>query len=287
MKTKYLVTGATGLLGSTLVKLLNAKHECFIECKREDIGLSKNATEISNILEASGCNVLIHCAANTNVEQCEVEQEECFKANYLWPEVLASICNRLGIKFVFISSTGIYGSYKNDAYTELDDVSPTTAHHTAKYKAESSVALYCPNSLIIRTGWLFGGDAHTKKNFIANRIKEAKNSDGVIYSDTRQKGNPSYVVDVAERILLLIQEQRCGVYNCVSEGTASRFEYVREIIALSSESTRVEKFEGEFKRVAKVSPNESALNYKMNLLGYPKMRHWRDALSEYITKSKL
>ncbi|MBL4284425.1 SDR family oxidoreductase [Vibrio fluvialis] len=287
MKFRYLISGSSGLLGSALLKEIESLDGYVSTIERNYFLESPNFDKLKERIKDYKCNVFIHCAANTNVEECEINANDCYRDNYLVPEIIAGICSELSIKLVFISSTGIYGSHKNVPYTEIDKVNPTTVHHKAKFKAECSCQKLCPNSLIIRTGWLFGGETTNKNNFVVNRIKEARSSEGMIFSDPYQKGNPSSVYDVSKRILELIENNTCGIYNCVNNGVASRYEYVKAIIDASSVSVTVNKTKSPFKRTAKVSHNESAVNFKMDLLGYPRMRNWKEALEDYIRERKL
>ncbi|HHG3484929.1 TPA: NAD(P)-dependent oxidoreductase [Vibrio parahaemolyticus] len=285
MKRKYLISGATGLLGASILNEIKKNNGHVEVIEKKIITIPLNLDCLIKSIRDSKCDVFIHCAANTNVDYCEINLDECYKVNYLLPEILSGICFSLGIKFVFISSTGIYGETKKTPYTELDEPNPTTVHHNSKYQAEKTCRITCPNSLIIRTGWLFGGDFSSKKNFVVNRIKEAKQTEGIIYSDPYQIGNPTSVYDVSERILLLIEKDISGIYNCVNTGVASRYEYVKEIISLSNLPVKVEQLSSKFDRIAKVSNNESAENYKMDLLGLPKMRGWKESLKYYINEN--
>lgn len=279
---KIALTGSNGLLGSQLFRQALQDGLKVTKISREQLQLSSNLDVIRNHIKQIEFDVLIHCAANTNVEQCEIEPEQCFIDNTLLTDILAQLCQELGKKMVFISSTGIYGNYKESPYIEYDQPQPTTVHHSSKYQAELAVINQLQNHLIIRTGWLFGGDWNMPKNFVANRIKEALASDGKMLSDAIQMGNPTYVSDVAQRILEMLNNNHVGVYNCVNQGTATRYEYVKEIIALANIDTQVEPSKVKFERKAKVSFNESAKNLKMNSFGYPDLPHWKVSLKKYI-----
>ncbi|KGR34528.1 dTDP-4-dehydrorhamnose reductase [Vibrio campbellii] len=279
---KIALTGSNGLLGSQITYQASQEELVVTKISREQLELSSGLNNIRSFFEQIEFDVLIHCAANTNVEQCEVEPEQCFIDNTLLTEVLAQLCNELGKKMVFISSTGIYGNYKDQPYTEYDSPQPTTAHHSSKYQAEQAVINQLQNYLIIRTGWLFGGEWNMPKNFVANRIKEALSSDGKIISDATQMGNPTYVGDVAKRILDMVRGNNIGIYNCVNQGTATRYEYVKEVVSLANIDIQVEPSHVKFARKANVSFNESARNLKMNSIGYVDLPHWKVSLKVYI-----
>lgn len=277
------VTGSKGMLGSEVMNVAKfSGHEAF-GFSRDELSHTTSLKDTVHLLSSLSIDVLIHCAANTNVELCEKEPELCWIENSLFTETLAIASETLGIKLVFISSTGVYGNWKSTPYLEYDDALPTTVHHRSKYYAEKFIKNYNKNSLIIRTGWLFGGNWYSSKNFVANRIREAKKSSGEITSNITQVGNPTYTKDVVETIIELLDIGYAGVFNCVSEGVASRYEYVAEIVRIANVDVEVlPASKKKFSRQAKVSDNESAVNFKLNHLGIKKMRPWKDSLKEYI-----
>ncbi|MGF1721721.1 NAD(P)-dependent oxidoreductase [Vibrio kyushuensis] len=282
------VTGSTGMLGSEVVKAISSSGYEPLSLTRSKLSNHTSLEEVVKLLSTLNLKVLIHCAANTNVEFCEEQPESCWIENSLFSEILATATEKLGIKLVFISSTGLYGDWKATPYIEYDKVSPTTVHHKSKYSAENFIKSHNKDYLIIRTGWLFGGNWQSKKNFVANRIVEAKASDGIIYSNATQVGNPTYALDVASTIVELITLEYVGLFNCVSEGTASRHEYVAEILRIAQIDVKVLPAEkNTFNRLAKVSDNESATNFKLNALGIGTIRSWQDGLKKYLLERNL
>lgn len=283
---RILLTGATGLLGTAIVREARALGWQCDAMSRHDALASKPEVLAKTI---TGYDVLIHAAANTDVEACEISPETCYRDNFLLTEVLAAATVLADARFVFVSSTGVYGVAKNEPYREYDNASPTTHHHRSKILAENSVLLANHKNLIVRTGWLFGGDVSNRKNFVARRIEEAekaRQNKVSLSANCEQYGVPSSVNDVAKRILLLVADRRCGVFNCVNEGSASRFEYVRAVLEIAGIDVDVVPVSASsFNRRAAVSPNEMGMNWKMQSLGYAPLPHWRDSLAEYIDRN--
>ncbi len=281
---KILVTGSNGMLGSNLVKLLPYNEIIGYDRLKLDV------TDIENcktILENEKPNIIIHTAAYTDVEGCETRVNKTYKVNTLGTQNLVNCCIGKDILFIYISSTGIYGTSKKDSYNEFDEVKPTTVHHKSKYEAEKIVQNHLSKYLIIRTGWLFGGDKTHSKNFVFKRYLESKNKD-MIFSDDSQIGNPTYIKELVKQINILIKNNQYGMFNCVNEGQSiSRYDYVKKIIDFFSQDCKVEKAEKDiFNRVAKVSHNESAVNYKLKLLDLNVMTSWENALEQYIKELK-
>lgn len=280
---KVLLTGASGLLGT-------ACHALFIRQGVEVETLSRNAAWALAyqrcVKGLASAEVLIHAAANTNVEQCELEPDDCYRDNYLLTEGLAGVCAVASIPMVYISSTGVYGEGQNEPYREYSEVSPTTHHHRAKWLGEQAVLTAARANLVIRTGWLFGGDFANPKNFVARRLEEATRAAAAgkpLFSNAEQHGCPTFIGDVADRLHMLIRDNQRGLFNLVNEGTASRLDYVRAIVASAGLTVPVEAATAaSFQRRAKVSSNEMAINWRFAALGLASLPCWQDSLDRYI-----
>ena len=135
----------------------------------------------------------------------------------------------------------------------------------------------------MRTGWLYGGDKTHSKNFVYKRFLEASKNE-VIYSDNTQMGNPTYVIDFVKQIEVLLEKRCYGIFNCINAAKSiSRYDYVKRIVELFDINCNVEVASSDmFKRIAPVAKNESAINYKLDLLNLNVMREWQEALNEYI-----
>ena len=279
---KILVTGASGLIGSTLCKYLTERGQDVEIFDRDAFSFNKK-TRNMKALEKFDC--IVHAGANTDVEICESEPANCYRDNTLLTEILANGASRGNCKFVYISSTGVYGNEKcDDPYTEFDAVKPTTHHHNSKWLGECAVRQYCSDFLILRAGWIFGGSPHNSKNFVARRIEEAISSaKNQIFSNYRQIGAPTFAGDFVSRLYEMVIADEVGVFNLVNERTASRFEYVSKIIELAGIDVEVLPISPDsFNRKANVPDNESAIALKLTQLGYPKLPEWPDSLKSYI-----
>lgn len=281
---RILVTGADGMLGSSLMRGFSG-HDLIPLLEREcDI---TDAAAVAAALEQASPDVIIHTAALTDVESCEKDRDRTVLVNVTGTENLIRGAAGSGATFVYISSTGIYGNHKQEPYTELDEVRPTTVHHQSKHEAEQRVIASTSQHLVLRIGWLFGAAPDHPRNFIVQRYREARDR-GFIYSDDSQTGNPTSADNVARQLQYLIENRLYGVFNCVDRNPATRLEYVRSIIELSGLRCRVEVAPpGYFKRVAPVSPNESAVNERLGSMDAEMMEDWRDSLASYMKSLEL
>jgi dTDP-4-dehydrorhamnose reductase len=279
---KILITGSSGILGSSLCSYFSQQGEQ-VETLNRNIFSWTSHDENIKILKGIDC--VIHAAANTDAEACELNPENCYKDNTLFTERLCFATSQLDCKFVYVSSTGIYGTDKLlDPYTEYDNIRPTTHHHQSKWLGENAVNKYVKNSLIVRAGWLFGGDVTSPKNFVARRIEEAVNSrNKQIHSNIEQRGVPTFVRDFCSRLDALIKNGEVGTFNLVNSGTASRFDYVSKIIEFAQLDVQVYPISSTaFGRIANVSNNETAIPLKMLQMGYEPLPEWTESLEIYI-----
>lgn len=282
---KVLLTGSHGLLGQALMQAMQSRGYAVQPLQRDAIWAA-TPHHLSDMV--AGQSLLIHAAANTHVEQCEQQPQTCYRDNLLLTELLASAASNHAVPMVFVSSTGIYGTAQKEPYCEYDTALPTTHHHRSKYLAEQAVLRHSPHNLIVRTGWLFGGRFDNPKNFVARRLEElqrAVQSGQPVHSNAEQFGSPSGCTDVALRLLELAEQGRSGVFNCVNTGRASRHNYVQEIGRLAGiDAPVLPSAANTFNRVANVSFNEAAYNWKMNAMGLPPMPDWQQALAVTVAQ---
>ena len=273
---RVVLAGAGGMLGSAFRKRLSGAD--LVCLGREGLDVSR-PRELRERIASLSPALVINCAADTNVEAAEDDPRQAYAVNALLPELLAGACGRAGARFLHFSSTGCYGDWKRTPYGDYDPLRPTTVHHAAKAAGEEAVRRALPESLILRLGWLYGGDAQHRKNFVWARIAEAREA-GTVFSDPHQTGTPTHVEDVVTQSLRLLEEEVSGTLNCVAGGSASRFDYVLRILQSAGLSTRL--LPRRFERRAPVSPNEAASNDKLALLGLNVMPGWEDALARYV-----
>lgn len=279
---KVLLTGGSGILGSAISKSLKSNGVDVQLYSRTSFSWSKNIENVNFFLDF---DCIIHAAANTNVEACESDPQSCYLDNTLLTERLANSAEQAGCKFVYISSTGIYGSSKEaEPYTEYDAVMPTTHHHASKWLGEKAVNSHCSNPLILRAGWIFGGAPENPKNFVARRIEEAINAKfKKIQSNSQQRGVPTFANDFAFKLCEMLKRDEIGTFNIVNQGFASRMEYVTRILEIAEIDVEILPTQSDaFERMAKVSANETAVGLKLSQLRYAPLPHWETSLKRYI-----
>ena len=276
LMARILVTGAGGLLGSTFSSLLGERMVATLG--RADLDATR-PEDVAASITAPAPDIVINCAAHTDLEAAERDPTADWLANAELPGLVADACRRIGARLVHFSSTGCYGAWRTTPYVEDDEMRPTTAHHRAKAAGEQRVAAAGGDWLILRTGWLYGGDAGQPKNFVWRRLVEAL-SKVEMMSDATQRGCPTHAIDVANQTIDLLEANARGIFNVVAQGDASRFEYVDRIVRTGGLACKVRPGPA-FARLAPVSPNEMALNRRLETTGLLKMPNWGEALDAY------
>lgn len=270
------------MLGADLAETSAAAGHDVIATSRETLDVT-SLEGVQHAVTSMRPDCVVHCAAVTNVEECERNPELAYSANTLATWNVALACARADIPIVYVSSCGVFDGTKADLYTEFDTPAPRTHHHRSKFLGEQHVATHCRKHFIVRPGWLFGGSVVHKKNFVAARRREAL-ANPVMVSAKDRFGSPTYTVDFANQVLHLIASEAYGTYHVVNLGLASRFEYVSEVIRTLSLPNEVKPVASDFfPRGAPVPVWEALDNTCLRMRGLLLMRPWQEALAEYVS----
>lgn len=277
---RVLVTGAAGMLGSEFVSVLQAGGAEALRASRPALDLDRPES-FREFLRANPAEAVIHCAAETNVDACELDPGMAFRRNCEVTRVVAETGSELGAKIVFVSSSGVFDGRKSGPYHESNKPSPSTVYARSKVAAEEVLLGEFPGALIVRAGWLFGGEPSQKKNFVAARWREAQ-GEAEIVSASDKVGTPTWTRDLVDQVLHLMAGDASGVFHTVNAGSASRADYVAEILRLCELPTRVKPVSSrEFPRNAPVPDNEALVSERIAGHGITP-RPWQDALAAYI-----
>jgi dTDP-4-dehydrorhamnose reductase len=279
-RVKVLVTGASGMLGSDLCALWSGAHE-IAPYTRDELDV-RDREAVRRVVGEEKPDVIVHTAAATNVDQCEREPDWAYAVNTVGTWNVALAAADIDACIAYVSTCGVFDGLKGAPYTEVDQPHPLTHYHRSKREGEGIVATICRKHFIVRPGWLFGGMPTHRRNFVANRLREASGKSEIV-SAKDKFGSPTYTVDFAATLMRLIDAEAYGLYHLTNVGFASRYEYVREIIdVLGLPSTVRAVDSGFFPRSAPVPSCEALDNMYLRLQGFGTMRPWQEALRDYI-----
>jgi len=230
--------------------------------------------------------VVIDTFANTNVDYAETYPNSVIQSHLISHMKLLDISKKAK-RYVYISSTGVYGDTKSSPHTEIDCVSPTTVHHMTKYLAEKQVIdKFSDRALILRIGWLFSL-LQLRKNFVSARITDlmlAKSSNFKLNVFQNQIGNPTFGPDMVDAMFDLLKTDASGVINVVNPAPISRAKFIFEIAKLVNADKYVNFLPPEERpqRIAKVADNETADGSLIkSILGH-EMPHWNIGLGQAV-----
>lgn len=224
--TRWLVTGAAGMLGRDLTGLLRARGADFIPLTRADLDITDQAGTAKAVAEARP-DVVVNCAAWTAVDAAEDHEEEALAINGLGAASLAAACARAGAILVHPSTDYVFDGRASAPYAEDAPTAPASAYGRTKLAGERAVRAALPDaSYVVRTAWLYG--AHGK-NFAKTMLRLAASgaSPGVVAD---QHGQPTWTADVARQVYALVEKRASpGVYHATSSGHTTWHGFAAEI----------------------------------------------------------
>jgi dTDP-4-dehydrorhamnose reductase len=275
---KLLVTGSDGLVGSSILPFLGERFEVVPAFEKDwDIGDMQAGEEI---MGRERPDVLLNLAAVTNVDGCEDNPELAFRVNGEAPDILATLCSRLGTRLVHFSTDYVFDGTKTGSYNEEDPTNPLSIYGKSKFLGEKNVLERCSFATVIRTEWVYGQGG---ESFITKVLKIARETGRAQVVDD-QWGTPTYAKDLGPAVAALIESGRTGVYHVTNSGSCTWFGFAKKIFSLLGIDVICEPItSGNLTRKAK-RPVNSVLDCGKLLKDTDlPMRHWEAALQEYLS----
>lgn len=285
---KILVTGAYGQLGNE-INCLTAKYpDCqflFTDVDTLDI---TNESDLEIWFQNNKPNYIINCAAYTAVDKAETEVETAEKVNALAPKLLGKFSTNVRAKMIHISTDYVFDGESFLPYSEEDKVNPKSIYGDTKLKGEQNCFDENPETVVIRTSWLYSAFGN---NFVKTMLRLSKER-GQLNVVFDQVGTPTYAADLANSILSIIEISEKepekfvpGIYHFSNEGVASWFDFAKAIFEISGVECAVSPVRSiEFPTPAK-RPNLSVLDKSKikNTFGIS-IPYWRDSLKICIER---
>ncbi|MGN0292235.1 MAG: dTDP-4-dehydrorhamnose reductase [Lachnospiraceae bacterium] len=284
---KILVTGCNGQLGRAVNKEYAGEE---VELINTDVAEAEGVTalditnidEVMNLVMEKKPDVIINCAAHTNVDKCEQEWDLAYRINAIGPRNLSIAANKVGAKMIQISTDYVFPGNGTQPITEFDTPAPKSAYGKTKYEGENFVKEFVKEHFIIRTAWLYG-DGH---NFVKTMLKLSENHDTLsVVKD--QIGSPTSAAELARMIHYLEPTENYGTFHGTCEGVCSWADFADAIFARAGKNVTVNHVTTE--EYKKMNPNSadrpaySVLDkYMLRLTTDFRMADWQDALDVYM-----
>jgi dTDP-4-dehydrorhamnose reductase len=282
---KIAIIGANGRLGAALAREYARDFELTsFERRQLDLG---QLDRVRSALAATKFELLINCAALTNVDYCESHREEAFVVNAEAPRLLAEIANEKSARLVHFSTDYVFDGKKTDPYVEEDKAVPLSVYGESKLEGEDRVLEVSSQHLIIRLSWVFGPD---KPSFIDQIIQRAREKD-VVTAVADKFSAPTFTIDVAGWLRLVVEKNANGILHLANNGGCSWQEWAQYAIdvcrsrGLPLKAERVGAVSlGDMKNFVAQRPVHTVLSSaKFTALTGVQPRHWREAVAEYIS----
>jgi len=265
---KILITGKNGLLGSEFDRIIDNNK---LPLSRSELDITK-LSEVLKVVREYKPNVIINCSAISNVDYCEENIEQAILVNAIGVENLLISAMEIKALLVHFSTDYVFDGNKNAPYTIYDIPNPINIYGISKLLSEKIILNSgYENYLIIRTSWLFGKG---KSSFIT-KILSLLNQD-VIYM-TGQISNPTYVKDLALRVIKMIKENYNGLFHLTGSLLVSRYELAKFILEKFNYKGKVILVD-EFPSKAKRPKFSSLDNYPLEPL-----RDYKSAIEEFLS----
>ena len=252
----------------------------------EIVGLTRDELDVTRPEDIGAAmsmhrqDVVVHTAA-MHVDECEANPERAFALNAWATRNLARACQQADAVLVYISTGGLFGDEVR-AYHEYDSVVLKTQYARSKHAGEGYVRQFCQRHFVLRLGWLYGGDAGHRKNFVVARYREG-NDKPVVRSASDKHGSPTYTGDVARTISLLLDTGEYGLYHVANQGGCTRAQYVQRILHEFGLNTSVEPVDSShFPRAARIPDCEILTSFNLGSAGVASPPSWEEALARYI-----
>ena len=274
MSKKVLVTGANGMLGQDLCPLLEQDGYQVFKTDIDNMDITDIAS-VKKVIEEQIPDIVIHCAAYTNVDKAEEDYDTAHNINALGTENLARVCGQNDITMVYISTDYVFGGKKDVKYKPSDDTEPLNNYGLTKFEGEQAVRKFCKKYYITRTAWLYGIHG---KNFVETMISLADKPELKVVDD--QTGCPTWTVELCNGIVKLLSGKAYGTYHVCGGGFTSWYGFAKEIFSLAGLSVNLLPCTTEeFPRPAK-RPEYSVMD------NGGICRPWQNALADYIELRK-
>lgn len=291
---RVVVTGAAGMLGTSLVPALRAAGDSVLSTDINhvsgDIGFLdvRDLGAMIDVSEKHRPEMLFHLAAETDLERCETDVDYAFAENYIGTQNACAVCNRLDIPLVYISTAGVFDGVKTEPYTEFDKPNPINVYGLSKFLGEQIVRETVPEHFIVRAGWMVGGGVRDKK-FVHRIVEQLDTGAKAIYAVGDKFGTPTYAKTFSAVLSKLIRTRLHGTYHLACKGRASRYDVAAEILRiLGRTDVKLEMVGSDFFKEQFFAPrprSEEMRNYVLDLRSMNEMPQWQDAIRDYLSEN--
>lgn len=275
-----MITGAAGLVG-------RAVAEDWARAGDQIVGFDHAALDITNEHELNATidherpEVLINCAAWTDVDGCELNPEQAQTVNARGPDLLARACRRIGALLITISTDYVFDGEKDGFYTQRDQPNPQSAYAVSKLAGERRAQTAWARTIVVRSGYIFGNGG---TNFLSTIVERAQRGER-LRAINDSYGTPTYAPHLARRLQQLAQLDLPGTYHVVNSGDGASFEDFARLV-LTDAGLDMNLIEGVSMRTL-TRPAPRPRNSRLRCLlseavGLAEMPSWKTGVGDFV-----
>ena len=275
---RVLILGANGLLGSaTTVAARDALHAVHgVDLPAIDI---RRLLHVSDVLADVLPDLVVNCAAMTDVDGCERDPDQAFAVNAVGAENVARAAEELGVPLVHISTDFVFDGTAGRRYDESDAPCPQSVYGRSKLEGEERVLRTCSRSFVVRSGYLYGRGGRNFGSTLVDRLRRGE----TIRADRSRRVAPTWVRPLAETILHIARTTNYGVWHAGCEGETTWFDFAQAVArTLDVRATIEEADTGSLQLLAPRPPCSLLDNRRLREAGLPPMPRWDAALSGFL-----
>lgn len=275
---RVLVAGSGGMVGRAVAGHCKELGDDLYAFDRRQLDITDDAA-VRRRFARERPEVVINCAAWTDVDGCELDKDRAFAVNARGPEVLAENCRRIGAALVTISTDYVFEGNKQGFYDQRDDPNPISVYGTAKLDGERRAQAACARTMVVRTGFIFGAGG---TNFLSTVIERGRKGEPLAaISDSF--GTPTYAPDLARRLRELATLDLPGTYHVVNQGEGVSYHQF-STAALAAAKCRADVRSVRMLDLARPAPRPVNSRLRCLLspaLGLAPLPSWEEALQKF------
>ena len=280
---KVLVTGGSGQLGTEVCKYLRRKGFDVFSPSRQEMNVT-DALKVLETVKRICPDIVIHCAAYTQVDQAEEHREEAFLLNESGTANIAAACLEIAAKMIYISTDYVFSGIGNSYYEIDDPTEPLNVYGLSKLAGENRVRNLLERYFIVRISWLYG---HNGDNFVEKILRAIKEKERIQVA-CDQVGSPTYAKDLPPLLHEMMMSEEYGTYHATNAGICTRAEFATEIIGLTGRKIEVQPILTEnFQSCAQRPLNSKLSKASLKEHGFKDLRDWKSALYDYYSEEHL
>lgn len=278
------LTGSKGMLGSYCLMQLRQKGYEVIVAQREYFDLENPSSCYEDVVKHSP-NIVVHLAAETNVDLCEIKPAHAALLNSISTEAIAKAAAKVGANIIYISTSNVFGNEGRQSYNELDLPFPVNYYGKSKLLGEFFIKKHCPiNHLILRSGWMIGGGKEKDHKFVGKIVQQIKAGTDKLTAVDDKFGSITKASNLAQFILWAIETNLMGTYHYASKGSVSRYQiakFIADLVGFKGDVVSVKSCNYPLAAPRPIFETiESVLLHSVT--GAPAVNDWMQDMTDYV-----